>query len=145
MQVGAQTGVRNAAGSEVEVAIAIVVAPGQIAGFEAGQIEQGVGELAFFICVDAELSGTLGAGAGGGEVEVAVVVVITPEHFAIVEPDELLVGLEDYKIVVSKTVVLNDEAIGLLTAVDYVITLPHNGEVEVAVVVVVAPIRGAFG
>ena len=101
--------------------------------------------MAFFIYVDAELSGTLGAGASGGEVEVAVVVVITPEHFAIVEPDEFLVGLKDYKIVVSKTVVLNDEAIGLLTAVDYVITLPHNGEVEVAVVVVVAPIRGTFG
>ncbi len=94
-----------------------------------------------FVYIDAELSGTLGAGAGSGKVKVAVVVVIAPECFAIVEPDELLVGL----IKASKTVVLKDVAIGLLTAVDYVVTLPHNDEVKVAVVVVVAPIRGTFG
>ncbi len=105
------------AGNEVQVAVAVVVAPCHVAAAIGGN-NRGAGQLATVIAVQA---------VADGQVEVAVAIVITPRHaIGPVSLDGSPDGLDrqDSAVVAVQAVRLHPVA---------------DGQIEVAVAIVVAP------
>ena len=132
---GAHAVVADAAGDQVGISIAVEIGPGQIARLQAGQVQLRIDQAAVVVAVDAQFAAAGDARAGHRQIEVLVVVVVCPGQVAVVEADEILVAAREGP----EAVVDEDPGVGLLHAVEHVVALAGECQVEIAVVVVVAP------
>ena len=83
----------DAAGDQVQIAIPVVVTPGQVAGYQAGQAQLGIHQLTHIIAIYAQLAAARAAAPGHGQVQIPVPVVVAPGQFAVVQPQQFLIGL----------------------------------------------------
>ena len=118
---------------EVEIAVVVVIAPLRRAVAHPGQISVDIDKAAVVIAVDVSFIGAAGAGiAAQEEVEIIVVVIIAPGEDAGGELGQVGVDVDKAAVVVAE-----DTAEGIYRR--QTVALPGDRQVEIPVIVVIAP------